>query len=188
MHVPIAYIRQGLSSFDSNPGRLNLLDLGDIRVCVDYGHNPAGYQALIGTVRRLGAKRLVGVIAAPGDRRDDVIVNIGRIAGRGFDYIYIKEDRDRRGRQSGATAALLRQGVLENLPADRVEVILDEAEAMMQAIQKAQAGDLIVVFYEEYAAIMATIEQIGRNREVGANNEPEVADDDQLIVAGVKTV
>lgn len=188
MRVPIAYIRQGLSSFDSNPGRLNLLDVGDIRICVDYGHNPAGYQALISTVRRLGAKRLVGVIAAPGDRRDDVIVNIGRIAGRGFDYIYIKEDRDRRGRQSGATAALLRQGVLEHLPADRVEVILNEAEAMTRAIQSAQSGDLIVVFYEQYATIMATIEQVAQSRAASDKPEPETADNDQLIVAGVKTL
>ena len=100
-------------TFNQNPGRLNILNMGDFRVCIDYGHNPAGYRALINTVKQLGAKRLVGVIAAPGDRRDDVIINIGRNAGQGFDFIYIKEDEDRRGREAGQTAVLLEQGVLE---------------------------------------------------------------------------
>jgi len=184
--VPLAYIRQGLTSFDRNPGRLNLLEVGQVRVCVDYGHNPAGYQALISTVSRLGAKRLIGVIAAPGDRRDDVIINIGRIAGRGFDYIYIKEDKDRRGRERGATAALLQQGVLETLPPDRVEIILDEAAAVTQAITQAQPGDLVVVFYEDYQAVMATLTELAQ-RPVTGEGQAVSSYEDQLVVAGMKT-
>lgn len=159
MRVPMTYIRQGLASFAQNPGRLNIFEVGDFRVCVDYGHNPAGYQALINTVKRLGAGRLVGVIGAPGDRRDDVLIHVGRIAGRGFDYIYVKEDSDLRGRRAGETAGLLRQGVLEaGFPAERVETVLAEDEAVQAALAAARPQDLVVVFYEKYDKVMAVFD------------------------------
>ena len=158
--VPVGAIRKGLATFDRNPGRLTLADVGDFRVCIDYGHNPAGYRALIATARRMGAKRLVGVIGAPGDRRDDVIISVGRSAGQGFDFIYIKEDGDLRGRQPGETAELLRQGVLETgFPAEKTVVVLDEAAAVAAALAGARPGDLVVVFYEKFDRVMGVVEK-----------------------------
>jgi len=165
LKVPVNYIRRGLAGFDQNPGRLNLIAVGDFRVCVDYGHNPAGYQALLNTVKRLDAARLVGVIAAPGDRRDDVIINIGRIAGRGFDFLYIKEDCDLRGRKAGETAGLLRQGALEGgIAPEKVVTVLAEDAAVRSALTAALPGDLVVVFYEKYDAVMAVIEAFQKSR------------------------
>ncbi len=185
MRISLDYIRQGLASFEQNPGRLNLLNAGDFRICIDYGHNPAGYQALINTVRRMGAQRLVGVIAAPGDRRDDVTVNIGRIAGQGFDTIYIKEDADLRGRKPGETASLLRQGVLEaGFSPDRVSVVLREDEAVKKALSRARPGDLIVVFYEKYDTVMTVINKFLEELKEGGT-EPAY---EQVIVAGTKMV
>lgn len=159
LRIPFSYICEGLMSFDDNPGRFNLISLGDLCVCVDYGHNPAGYLATISTAKRMGARRLVGVIAAPGDRRDDVVVNVGRIAGRGFDLIYIKEDADLRGRKPGETAALLKQGVVEaGYPADAVRLILSEYEAVYTALEQAQPEDLLVVFYEKYDVVKRAID------------------------------
>lgn len=169
MKVPVNYIRKGLSSFDQNPGRLNLMRIGDFRVCVDYGHNPAGYQALLNTVKRLGAGRLVGVIGAPGDRRDDVIRNVGRVAGYGFDYLFIKEDGDLRGRLPGETAEILRRGALDaGISVDRITTILAEEDAVLAALEAAGPGDLVVVFYEEYEKVMAVIGAFQENRPVRA--------------------
>ncbi len=165
MKVPVSYIRGGLSSFDQNPGRLNMMEIGDFRVCVDYGHNPAGYQALLNTAKRLGASRLVGVIAAPGDRRDDVIRNVGRVAGCGFEYLFIKEDTDLRGRQPGETAELLRRGALEaGIPAERITTIFAEDAAVQAALSAAMPGDLIVVFYEKYDKVLTVIEAFRQSR------------------------
>jgi cyanophycin synthetase len=166
LRLPISYICEGLMSFEENPGRFNLISLGDLCVCVDYGHNPAGYLATISTARRMGARRLVGVIAAPGDRRDDVVVNVGRIAGHGFDLIYIKEDEDLRGRQSGETAALLQQGVVEaGYPADAVRLVLSEYEAVRTALEEAHTDDLIVVFYEKYEVVKRAINDFRQTRD-----------------------
>lgn len=185
MRIPMIHIRQGLAGFEQNPGRMNLIHAGNFRICIDYGHNPAGYQALINTVKRMEAQRLVGVIAAPGDRRDDVTVNIGRIAGRGFDYIYIKEDADLRGRKSGETASLLRKGVLESgFSPDKVSVVLREEEAVKTALNKARSGDLIVIFYEKYDTVMTVINQLQEKLKSGGTRPAY----EQVVVAGAKMV
>ncbi len=171
--VPVGVIRRGLGNFLDNPGRLTLVELGEFRVCVDYAHNPAGYQALINTVRQLGAKRLVGVIAAPGDRRDDAILSVGRIAGQGFDYLYVKEDQDLRGRKPGETAALLRKGAIENgIAPERIKTILPEKEAVACAVRDAQPDDLVVIMYEKYDVVMAAIEEYGKLGGRSANFSP----------------
>ncbi|NLP40911.1 MAG: cyanophycin synthetase [Veillonellaceae bacterium] len=185
--VPINYIRQGLSSFAQNPGRLNIMSVGDFRVCIDYGHNPAGYQALINTVRRMGAKRLIGVIAAPGDRRDDVTVNVGRIAGQGFDCIYIKEDSDLRGRKAGETAALLQRGVFEaGFADDKVAIILNEAEAVKAALKCAEPEDLIVVFYEKYQTVIDALNEFCET--LKPDHERIETNYEETIVAGAKMI
>lgn len=158
MGISVQVIQQALKTFAQNPGRLNLIEIDNFRVMVDYGHNPAGYEALIETLSQLEAARLVGVIAAPGDRRDDVIANIGRIAGRGFDHIIIKEDVDLRGRSPGETAQLLRQGALQAGKAERdIQIITSEKEAVLHALEHARENDLIAVCYEKYDSIMGVI-------------------------------
>lgn len=152
-------IQKGLENFAHNTGRLNMFDFGFFRVCVDYGHNLAGYEAMIQTARRLRPKRLVGVIAAPGDRRDELLFSLGAAAGKGFDFLYIKEDADLRGRRPGETAGILRRGALAGGFKDEgIKVVLPEADAVRQALQNAAAGDLILIFYENYDTVMRQLQ------------------------------
>jgi len=186
--VPVSCIRQGLASFAQNPGRLTLLTVGNFRVCVDYGHNPAGYQALINTARRMGAARLVGIIGAPGDRRDDITINIGRIAGGGFDYLYIKEDSDLRGRRAGETAELLKHGALEaGFNSERIQTILSEPAAVRQALNDAKPGDLLIVFYEKYDTVMNVITEFGESISP-PDGQSRPMRLEQVIVAGAKNI
>lgn len=182
--LPVTAICQGLTSFSENHGRLMLKAVRDFQVCVDYAHNPAGCQALASTLRRLNPNRLIGVIAAPGDRRDDIIMSLGRKAGQGFDLIYIKEDRDLRGRQPGETAALLMRGVLEaGCSPERITTVLDEREAVEAALQQAESGDLIAVFYEEYGVVIDTVTAFEK---AGEANSSRSSDYQELVVAGVR--
>lgn len=152
-------IASALQSFTAdstdNPGRFNIHPVRDFNVIIDYGHNPAGVEATIRAARQLGGGRLLGVIAAPGDRRDETLTEVGRVAGQGCNWVCIKEDGDRRGRESGQVAALLRQGaVAGGCAPERIEVILDEAEAVRTALLKAQPGDTVIIFYEKYDKVM----------------------------------
>ncbi|MGE5560858.1 MAG: cyanophycin synthetase [Chloroflexota bacterium] len=157
-----ATIRQALQSFTANerdnPGRFNIHRVRDFNVIIDYGHNPAGIAATARAARQLTKGQLIGVIAAPGDRSDETLLEVGRAAGQGFNRIYLKEDHDRRGRLPGQVASLLRRGAIEaGLAEDAAEVILDEDEAIRAALATARAGDTVVVFYEKYDQVMAAL-------------------------------
>jgi cyanophycin synthetase len=54
-----------------------VFDVDGVTVIVDYAHNCAAYAALAETARAMTPGRLVGVVAAPGDRRDADLVDIG---------------------------------------------------------------------------------------------------------------
>lgn len=182
--LSIGDIRSGLTDFCENPGRLMLMDIGSFQVCIDYAHNPAGCRALSNTLRQLNPKRLVGVIAAPGDRRNDVIISLGREAGQGFNKIYIKEDADLRGRQPGETAALLKQGVVEaGLDPECIQTVLDESRAVAVALSEAEAGDLIAIFYEDYDTVSSAINEFSPSATRNAEVTPVYQ---ELIVAGVR--
>lgn len=166
-------IQEGLLSFVDNQGRMTMIEIGEVRICVDYGHNAAGYRAVLDTVSKLGAKRLVGVIGAPGDRTDETLISLGQIAGEGFARLYIKEDRDLRGRVAGETATLLAEGARHGGAKVReITLLLQEQEAVRRALKDSRAGDLIVIFYEDYDGVMAQIEAYRAEYEARYGIEP----------------
>jgi cyanophycin synthetase len=150
--VPILTIRSALtsfqSSFEQNPGRLNVHDSHGFRVILDYAHNSAGLEALGELVSGLRHryKRTLGVLSIPGDRRDEDIIGLGRIAAAIFDELFFREDPGTRGRPRGEVMRLLAQGAVEGgVDPDRIHLIPTEAGATGAALMAAQTGDLLVV-------------------------------------------
>ena len=98
MGLKLEDIRHGLRTFDTTffqaPGRMNIFDEHPFKVILDYGHNPAAVEAMCQLVERLdvAGRRLV-VLAAPGDRRDEDIADIGRIAAGRFDRYIVPARR-----------------------------------------------------------------------------------------------
>ena len=94
-------IRAGLLSFfpspSLTPGRLNLLRFGNGRVLVDYAHNAAAIAGLMDFVHGLDANRRIGILTAPGDRRDEDLRTAGRLCAS-LDRVIVREDKYRRGR------------------------------------------------------------------------------------------
>jgi cyanophycin synthetase len=168
--VSLEHVRQGLRTFDATwyqaPGRLNVHELGAFRAVVDYAHNPAAMRAMVDFAARMGAARVVGVVGAAGDRRDEDIRALGEVAGRGFHRVIVREDADTRGRARGEAAELLRQGALAGGCRD-VSVVLDEARAFRTALDEARPGDLILLFADDLAAATRLVREAGaRGRRV----------------------
>ncbi|MEM6450414.1 MAG: cyanophycin synthetase [Cyanobacteria bacterium P01_D01_bin.105] len=119
--VNIEQIRTALKTFrvsdEKIPGRMNLFNMGKFHALVDYAHNPAGYAAVGGFVKNWEGQSL-GVIGAPGDRRDADMLELGALSAQIFDQVVIKEDEDRRGREEGAVAKLIIQGLVNGLGTD----------------------------------------------------------------------
>ncbi|MBL8194309.1 MAG: cyanophycin synthetase, partial [Blastocatellia bacterium] len=148
--VKIDDIRAGLKTFNTNfylaPGRLNLEQVGDFHVLLDYAHNTAAYEALANFVSQLNTSCKIGVVAAPGDRREIDLQNMGSQAGKIFSRLIIKEDDDSRGREAGKTAEVLRQAAIDSgMPPENIQIILKETEAVDQALKNAVRDDLIVI-------------------------------------------
>lgn len=163
--IPIESIIAGLSTFkgdsDNNPGRFNIHDISGIRVILDYGHNIDGYRVVIDSLKQMKSGRLIGIIGVPGDRTDSSTITIGNMCGNCFDRLYIKEDRDRRGRESGEIAALLEKGCRKgSIKPSEIFTELAEEKALEKAYLDAVPGDIVIVFFEEYQLLMDVIERI----------------------------
>jgi cyanophycin synthetase len=159
--ISVEHIRAGLSSFQMSarqtPGRMNLFDLGQFSVLIDYAHNPAGFTALGEFVQKWPGER-IGVIGAPGDRRDQDFVALGEIAAGFFDQVVIKEDDDRRGRAAGDVASLIQAGLLHQKPGYRYQRILDETTAINQTLENAPKGSLVVILPEQVSRAIQLVE------------------------------
>lgn len=150
--VAIRTIRLALqsftSSFEQNPGRMNIYDEHGFRVIMDYAHNPAALSALVDTVIRLAPKynRCLATVSTPGDRRNEDILEMGRIAARGFDYVIFRERPDTRGRAEGEVVSLLAEGARQGGMSDAdFECIAAEEDATRVCLDHARAGDLVVL-------------------------------------------
>jgi cyanophycin synthetase len=197
-------IRQGLRTFTTSiyqaPGRLNVFDLDGVKVLIDYAHNPAGLETLGDFVERLtrdapaggrpgeaswSANLRVAVVATAGDRRDEDMRELGRVAARYFDDVIIREDRGSRGRPRGETAGLIEAGVREAIAggarAGNVEVQLDEMEAIRTALDRSRPGDLVVLCVD-YAT--EVYEELERRRSLAAPAVLRLGDGDGRPATG----
>ncbi len=157
-------IRAGLLSFfpspSMTPGRLNVVRLGGLRVMIDYAHNPAAVVGLMEMVTELPADRRIGVLAAPGDRRDEDIRELGRLCAC-LDRAIIKEDSDPRGRDPGETAACIRDGLIEGgMPPESIETVRDELAAIDRAIAGASDRDVVVVLADKVASVLTHVQSL----------------------------
>jgi cyanophycin synthetase len=135
-------VADGLRSFrptaDQMPGRSNLYRLGSRLVIVDYAHNEAGMDALFGLIERLvgrpGRRRAsVSVImGTAGDRPDDSLRAMGRLAGRRADQAAIKVIRRfLRGRTRDSLVGEFQAGLsASGIRAADVPVFWTETEAL----------------------------------------------------------
>ncbi|APB32968.1 cyanophycin synthetase [Gloeomargarita lithophora Alchichica-D10] len=159
--VNLDQLAAGLRTFAAGvaqtPGRMNLLAVQDFHVLIDYAHNPHGYRAVGEFVAGWQKGERIGVIGAPGDRRDEDLREMGRIAAGLFDRLIIKEDDDTRGRPRGEAANWLQMGVTETVATRVLQVILDETEAIETALKQAKTGDLVVVFPESVQRTLALV-------------------------------
>ncbi|HUQ44729.1 MAG TPA: Mur ligase family protein, partial [Candidatus Limnocylindria bacterium] len=162
-------IRQGLRTFTTSffqaPGRLNYVEVGGVRVVIDYCHNVDGMRNLADFARRMSEDgngknrgRALGVIGMPGDRRDEDMREYGALAAGAFDEIIVREDRNLRGRAPGATATIVADGVRVAKEqgrgrTTRVEKILDEMAAVKTALRRANPGDLVVMCVDDSVGV-----------------------------------
>ncbi len=157
-------IQQALQTFipsaAQTPGRMNLFEFKHFKVLADYAHNPAGFSVLKAYLDKVEASRKIGIIAGTGDRRDDDIRELGRIAADTFDEIIIRQDKHLRGRTAENIVQLLQDGIQETNKDMKVTVILKESEAIDYAIKHAEKDAFIAICSDVVTDALAQIQRL----------------------------
>ncbi len=136
-------LRTFIPSAQLTPGRLNIFNFKNFKVLIDFAHNPAGYEAIEDFLKNIDATKKIGIISGVGDRRDEDIKEIGKIAGRMFDYIIIRNEKHLRGRTEDEINNLIIAGINEAGRNVTYECIPKEIEALKHAIGMAEEGTFI---------------------------------------------
>jgi len=132
-----------IPSAAQTPGRLNIFNFKNFQVMIDFAHNPQGYLAIEDFLSNIESPHKIGIIAGVGDRRDEDIKECGKIAGRMFNHIIIRQEKHLRGRTEDEIINLILEGIQESNKDITYEIIPKEVEAIKHAINSAKDGTFI---------------------------------------------
>ncbi len=180
----IEEVRDGLIDFrpssDRSPGRLNLFRVGARVVIVDFAHNEAGIAAVLDVAEGIAAGAagraapITAIIGTAGDRPDDTLRGIGRIAAQRAQRVAIKETRKYlRGRTDSSVVGELLAGVRSGgVSASDVVVYESETAALRGELNTAAGGHghgrgpgaprvIVLMCHEEREAVFELLDELG---------------------------
>jgi len=154
-------IRRSLKSFvpspELTPGRMNLFKFESYDVLVDYCHNTAGLMAIKEFIDSSPYRYKTGIISGIGDRREEDILEVGRLSAEIFCKIIIREDTDLRGRAAGESSAIVRRGIDSSCFYPPVVSIPNEKQALLFAMENALPGTLVMHCVEKIDDIISLL-------------------------------
>ena len=180
----ISQVRDGLAAFSPDsarsPGRLNLFRLGSRVVIVDFAHNEAGIGAVLDVAEGIAAGAagraapITAIIGTAGDRPDDTLRGIGRIAAERAQRVAIKQTlKYLRGRTAESVVGELMVGIVAGgVSAADVPIYDSETEALRAELNGAAGagahggrGDaarvIVLMCHEEREAVFHLLEDLG---------------------------
>jgi UDP-N-acetylmuramoyl-L-alanyl-D-glutamate--2,6-diaminopimelate ligase len=155
LECSLEQITAGIAALRAVPGRLELVSRPDEpQVLVDYAHKPDALEKVLMAARKITKGKLVSVFGCGGDRDRGKRPLMGGISERLADFTIVTSDNPRTEEPSG----ILREIVSGMKDAGRFAVIEDRASAIRDAIQRAKAGDTVLIAgkgHEDYQIIGA---------------------------------
>ena len=139
--IPQAAICQGIEDVHTVPGRLQRVprDLG-CPVFVDYAHTEDALRNVLRALRELGPKRLIVVFGCGGDRDRDKRAKMGRVASEEAEFSIVTNDNPR-----SEDPSKISSEIISGFLTDRFSVQLDRAEAIREAVGRAQEHDVVLI-------------------------------------------
>lgn len=137
-------IRTFKPSAEHTPGRMNSFEINEVNVIVDYAHNPHALTALNNMLKQIDTKK-IGIVTGVGDRRDNDIMDIGRMAAEMYDEVIIRIDKDTRNRTPNEISDLVIKGIDEVNKGIPHHLIPDSKAALRFAINHADKGSYIII-------------------------------------------
>jgi cyanophycin synthetase len=171
----ITEVADGLVAFrptaDWSPGRLNLFRLGASIVIVDFAHNEAGVSAVLDVAEGIAggaagrAAPITAIIGTAGDRPDDTLRGIARIAATRAQRVAIKETQKYlRGRSRESVVGELQAGIrAAGATTSDVPVYESETAALKAELADAEGRPRVIVLlcHEERDEVFRLLETLG---------------------------
>jgi cyanophycin synthetase len=180
LDVTLAQLRDGLTDFqpssERSPGRLNLFRLGGRIIIVDFAHNEAGVSAVLDVAEGIAggaagrAAPVTAIIGTAGDRPDDTLRGIGKIAAMRAQRVAIKETRKYlRGRSRESVVGEILAGIASaRRPTTDVPIYESETAALRGELARSEgsarsdsARVIVLMCHEEREEIFALLAELG---------------------------
>ncbi|MFN2373294.1 MAG: Mur ligase family protein, partial [Cyclonatronaceae bacterium] len=156
-----AVIRRSLTGFipspELTPGRMNLFKFESYDVLVDYCHNTAGLMAIKEFIDSSNYLYKTGIISGIGDRREEDMLEVGRLSAEIFCKIIIREDSDLRGKAAGESSAIVKRGIESSCYNPPVVSIPSEKQALRFAMENALPGTLVMICVEKIDDVISMV-------------------------------
>lgn len=138
-------IKNGLADVKYIPGRMEeIVTNRDFRVFVDFAHTPNGLEKSLLTARQLaGQGRVISVFGCAGLRDKQKRPVMGEIASRLVDIVILTSEDPRTEDVNDIIEQIA--GRIDKSKAADAKKIPDRREAITQALQVAETGDLVII-------------------------------------------
>ena len=168
LDIEIGPLTRALRSFgrdlEDNPGRANLLELGGARILLDFAHNPHGMSALVAVAQTLPAERRLVLVGQAGDRSDEAIRALARVAWElQPEHVVVKDmEAYLRGRAPGEVPGLLADEFTRlGAPEESISRSGPEIAGVRRALEWARPGDLLVLtVHQDRRAVLDLLDQL----------------------------
>ncbi|GKZ01972.1 UDP-N-acetylmuramoyl-L-alanyl-D-glutamate--2,6-diaminopimelate ligase [Paraclostridium bifermentans] len=154
LEIPKEIVLNGLKNTGGVAGRFEAIsNETGISVIVDYAHTPDALENVIKTAREFVKNRIITVFGCGGDRDTTKRPLMGDIAQKLSDMCIVTSDNPRT-----EDPELIINDILEGLDKSKenYKVVIDRKEAIKEAIEMAQKGDVILIAgkgHENYQVI-----------------------------------
>ena len=149
------HISSGIDGLQGVPGRLEKIkNERSLSIIVDYAHTPDALSKALGALRKLTAGRLITVFGCGGNRDRGKRFEMGLVAGRKSDTVFITTDNPR-DESPRAIGKQIEEGVRKSA-AGRYYLDLDRKTAIRKAVKMARREDIVLIAgkgHESYQVI-----------------------------------
>jgi cyanophycin synthetase len=177
----VEQVATGLRDFrptsERSPGRLNIFRVGAKVVIIDFAHNEAGVTAILDVAQGIAASAsgraapVTMIIGTAGDRPDDTLRGIGKIAGKRAQRVAVKETlKYLRGRSRESMVGELLAGVKSaGRSTSDVPVYETETEALRaevtrngEVVGRGESARVVVLMcHEEREEVFRLLTELG---------------------------
>ncbi|MBQ8425936.1 MAG: UDP-N-acetylmuramoyl-L-alanyl-D-glutamate--2,6-diaminopimelate ligase [Clostridia bacterium] len=130
-----------LKNIEPISGRFNFYNVCDKKVIIDYAHTPDGLANILNACKEIANdNKVICVFGCGGDRDKNKRPIMGEIASMLSDFTFITSDNPR-----FEDKQKIINDIEKGMTNDKYKIVIDRKKAIIEALDYAKAGDLVVI-------------------------------------------